>query len=105
MAWVSILVPQIERVVVHEAVPLGFYKVHWDFNIPGQGVALLAVPLETWELAFVVVAPLCVYVLCLFLFVLVCVVRIFFSCAQLCQIFEGVLCKCEINRDENNTAD
>lgn len=49
----------------------------------GQGVALLAVPLESWELAFVVVSPLCVYVF-LFLLVLVCVVGIFFLCVLNC---------------------
>lgn len=74
---------QIERVVVHEAVPWGFYEVHWGFNIPGEGVALLAVPLESWELAFLIVSPLCVYVF-LFLFVLVCVVGIFFLCVLSC---------------------
>lgn len=42
---VSVLVLQIERVAVQEAVPWGLYKVHWDFSVPGQGVALLAVPI------------------------------------------------------------
>ena len=49
------------------------------------------------EAAFVLVFPLWVFLGGLW--------YILFECPQLCQIFEGVICKCEVNRDGNITVD